>query len=62
MPELDYEKILYSNPAKKLRIMHENLKQNFSETYAKDYSSVYTQQSLSFLLENSRYIFSEPIY
>ena len=62
MPELDYEKILYSNPAKKLRIMHENLKQNFSETYAKDYSSVYTQQPLSFLLENSRYIFSEPMY
>ena len=59
---LDYEKILYSNPSKKLRIQHEELKKNFSEASAKEYSELYKGQPLSFLLENSRYIFSEPTY
>lgn len=59
---LDYEKILHSNPSKNLRIKHEELKQNFSEASAKEYSELYKGQPLSFLLENSRYIFSEPTY
>ena len=37
---LDYEKILYSNPSKKLRIQHEELKKNFSEASAKEYSEL----------------------
>lgn len=62
MPELDYDEILYGNPAKKLRAKHAELCRNFSEDLAKDYSRLYMEQPLSFLLENSRYIFSEPMY
>lgn len=62
MSQLDYQKILTSNPTKHLRIAYENLKQNFDEIHAKEYVSIYEGQSIEFLLENSRYIFSEPIY
>lgn len=62
MPKLDYEKILHENPSKHLRVMHEKLKENFSEELAKEYSNIYMESPLPFLLENSRYIFSEPLF
>lgn len=62
MPELDYNAILFGNPVKKLIAKHAELQESFSEDLAKDYSKIYMEQPLSFLLENSRYIFSEPMY
>ena len=55
-------KILHSNPAKHLMLEHQALVQDFTEEHAKEYSEAYKGQPLSFLLENSRYIFSEPYY
>lgn len=62
MNQLDYHEILTSNPTKRLLIAYNDLKQNFDTNRAKEYASIYTEQSIDFLLENSRYIFSEPIY
>lgn len=62
MPKLDYERILHENPSKHLRVMHEQLKENFSEELAKEYSNNYMESPLPFLLENSRFIFSEPLF
>lgn len=62
MNRLDYHEILTSNPTKRLLIAYNDLKQNFDTNRAKEYASIYEEQSIDFLLENSRYIFSEPIY
>ena len=62
MPELDISKILHTNPTKHLYLEHEKLVADFTEEHAKEYSEAYKGQPLSFLLENSRYIFSEPYF
>lgn len=62
MNRLDYHEILTSNPTKHLLIAYNDLKQNYDADHAKDYASIYSEQSIDFLLENSRYIFSEPMY
>lgn len=59
---LDYDQILHANPVKNLMIRHRELQENYTEENAKDYSELYKDQPLSFLLENSRYVFSEPTY
>ena len=60
MAYIDTNKILYGSPKKKLIIGFDNLKKNFNESSAKEYSELYKNQSLGFILENSRLIFSEP--
>ena len=62
MAYIDTDKILYGSPKKKLIIGFDNLKKNFNESNAKEYSELYKNQSLGFILENSRLIFSEPFY
>lgn len=62
MSYIDTEKILNSSPKKRLIIGFENLKKNFNESTALEYSELYRDKSLSFILENSRMIFSEPFY
>lgn len=62
MAYIDTDKILYGSPKKKLIIGFDNLKKNFNESSAKEYSELYKNQSLGFILENSRLIFSEPFY
>lgn len=59
---LDYDQILHGNPKKNLMIRHRELQENYTEEKAQDYSELYTGKPLSFLLENSRYVFSEPTY
>lgn len=62
MPELDISRILHENPTKHLMLEHQKLVEDFTEEHAKEYSEAYKGQPLSFLLENSRYIFSEPYF
>lgn len=62
MTIVDSERILYSNPDKAIPIRFESLKENFSEDTAKVYSESYSNESLSTILDNSRYIFAEPHY
>ena len=62
MALIDKEFILNSNPTKKLRMAFENLKSNYNDSSAKAYMESYKDQPLAFIIENSRYIFSEPMY
>lgn len=62
MPYINRDKILYGSPKKRLIIGFENLKQNFTEEAALEYSKLYKDQALSFIIENSRLIFAEPYY
>ena len=62
MALFDKEYILNSNPTKRLRIAFENMKSNYNDSSAKAYMESYKDQPLAFIIENSRYIFSEPMY
>lgn len=62
MPLIDNDVILNSNPTKRLRIAFENMKSNYTDLSAKSYMETYQDQPLAFIIENSRYIFAEPIY
>ena len=62
MALFDKEYILNSNPTKRLRIAFENMKSNYNDSSAKAYMESYKEQPLAFIIENSRYIFSEPMY
>lgn len=62
MPYINKEKILNESPKKRLIIGFNNLKQNFNESNALEYANLYKDSSLSFILENSRMIFSEPFF
>lgn len=62
MALIDNNVILNSNPTKKLRIAFENMKSNYNDDSAKAYMETYKDQPLAFIIENSRYIFSEPRY
>ena len=62
MSFVNREKILNANPLKRLLIGYEKLKENFTEEAAYSYMSLYKDQPLSFLLENSELIFKEPYY
>ena len=61
MALVDINTILNSNPTKKLRIAFDNLKQNYTIENAEAYKKMYEDAPLSFIIENSRYIFSEPM-
>ena len=62
MSFVNREKILNANPLKRLLIGYEKLKENFTKEAAYSYMSLYKDQPLSFLLENSELIFKEPYY
>ena len=62
MANINTEAILNSNPTKKLRIAFEKLKSDYTTENAEAYSELYKNQPLRFIIENSRYIFSEPQY
>lgn len=62
MSLVNKERILNENPYKRLRIGFENLKENYNESSALAYSELYKDKPLTFVMENSRYIFSEPYY
>lgn len=62
MALINNDVILNSNPTKRLRIAFENMKSNYNDSSAKAYMETYKDQPLAFIIENSRYIFSEPMY
>lgn len=57
---LNTDYILYGTAEKALITDYTNLMSNFTESAAEDYQSRYKDQPLSFILNNSRYIYSEP--
>lgn len=59
---INTDAVLNSNPTKRLIIAFENLKKDYTEENAKEYMNLYKNQSLGFIIENSRYIFSEPFF
>lgn len=61
MLNFDKDKIFNKSPQKVLIREYENLKKNYSKMNALKYKELYENASLSFILENSRYIFSEPL-
>lgn len=62
MAILDNKKILNSSYDKIIKIGYDNLKENFSKENALSYYESYKDAPLHAILENSRYIFSEPYY
>lgn len=62
MPEIDVNRILHENPTKHLMIEYGKLCMDYTKENAEKYSEAYKGKPLSFLLENSRYIFSESNY
>lgn len=62
MATLNIDRILNESPKKRLLIGYDKLKENFTEAEAANYLNIYKDQPLSFILENSRMIFSEPYY
>ena len=62
MALINKDVILNSNPTKRLRIAFEDMKSNYNDSSAKAYMETYKDQPLDFIIENSRYIFSEPAY
>lgn len=60
MSILDTERILNQNKKKQLIISFDNLKNQYCEDKAKEHKSIYKDQPLSFILENSVYIFPDP--
>lgn len=59
---INTDAVLNSNPKKKLMIAFENLKKDYTEENAKEYMNLYKNQPLGFIIDNSRYIFSEPFF
>lgn len=61
MPELNKDRIFNESSKKVLMREYENLKKDYTKMNALKYKALYENASLSFILENSRYIFSEPM-
>jgi hypothetical protein len=62
MPVIDKERILNDDPSKQLVIQYNALKQDYTQANAAEYQKYYMHKPLSFIIENSRYIFSEPYF
>ena len=61
MPELNKDRIFNESPTKVLIREYNSLKNDYSRLNALKYKEYYENEPLSFVIENSRYIFSEPI-
>lgn len=61
MTELNKDRIFNESSKKVLIREYEKLKEDYSKLNALQYKTLYENESLSFILENSRYIFSEPL-
>lgn len=60
MSIVNYDAIINGTPEKVLLNKFREMKNNYTEESAREYSSLYNNQPLSFVIENSRFIFSEP--
>lgn len=61
MFHLNKDRIFNESPKKKLIREYNNLMQDYTKINALKYKAVYENAPLSFILENSRYIFAEPM-
>ena len=61
MFNFDKDRIFNESPKKKLVREYNALKQDYNKINAMKYKALYENAPMSFILENSRYIFSEPI-
>lgn len=61
MIEFDKEKIFNGSPVKALRNQFEELKQDYTKANAIRYSQVYSEMTLTDILDGSEYIFTEPM-
>lgn len=57
---VDY--VINATPAKRIINGYKKMKENFTEETAQDFYEIYSNESLSDILANSRMIFSEPYY
>lgn len=62
MPNVDINRIINGTPEKELINAYEDMKQNFNDNSARNYAKMYIDRTLPFILKNSYYIFSEPLY
>lgn len=63
MAILDIEKIVNGTPTKRINNGYKKMSSNYTKESAQEYYDIYSKEPhLSFLLENSRIIFSEPYY
>ena len=62
MAIVDVEKIINGTPIKRFFNAYEAMKENYNEETAKVFYSFLSSLPTSMVLENSRYIFSEPMY
>ena len=62
MPELDRFQILHGTDQKQFDQARMELEAEFNESNANDFLHTYSLKPLSFLLKNSRAIFSEPYF
>lgn len=61
MFDIDKDKVFYMSKKKVLIREFNNLKSDYSKYNVLKYKSLYVNASLSFILENSQYIFTEPM-
>ena len=61
MADLNKDRIFNESCKKVLLREFENLKKDYNKMNVLKYKSLYENESLSFILDNSRYIFSEPM-
>jgi hypothetical protein len=61
MPDFNKDRIFNESSQKVLIREYQRLKEDYSKLNAMKYFTLYENSPLSFILENSRYIFSEPI-
>ncbi len=59
MSIVDVNAILNGTPDKRITLAYQNMKDTYNEESANDFFNVYTKESLSSILDNSEYIFSE---
>ena len=60
MSNLDIHHIIHGSDSKSLIVSYNDLVSNYTSEGADEYLNQYKDKKLSFILENSRYIFSEP--
>ena len=60
MSVLNIDHIINGTPQKRLNNGYKLMKENYTVESAQDYYEIYSKEPLSFLLENSNLIFSEP--
>ena len=59
---MDINRIIYGTPYKRILAGYNAIKENYNEEEAKKFYEVYSKESLSDILENSRMIFSESYF